>query len=99
VVEASDAWKTDNSRTRRGPRLHGSTDRCISNRGMDSLRVVVIDAEKPSQVVFVPDDYAIEQLSANASDGSLSGSVLPRASQRRPLRIYPETLDRARDRG
>lgn len=43
VVETSDAWKTDNSRTRRGPRFHGATDRCIADRGMDSLRVVVID--------------------------------------------------------
>jgi hypothetical protein len=68
---------------------------------MDSLRVVGIGvfAEQPSQVVFVQDDYVIEQFSANASDDSLSGSVLPRASERRPLRIYPETLDRARDCG
>ena len=99
MVETSDAWRADNSRARRGPEFHGSTDRCISNRGMDSLRGVVIDvfAEQPSQVVFVQDDYVTQQLSANASDDSLSGSVLPWASEGRPLRIYPETLNRARD--
>ena len=68
---------------------------------MDSLRVVVIDVftEQPSWVVFVQDDYVIKQLSADASDDSLSGSVLPWASERRPLRIYLETLDRACDCG
>ena len=101
VVETPDARKTDDSRTRRGPGFHGSTDRCISNRGMDSLRVVVIDvfAEQPSQVVFVQDDYVIEQLSANASDDSLSGSVLPWASEAPSASDRPETLDRARTAG
>jgi len=60
---------------------------------MDSLRVVVIDefAEQPSVVFFVQGDYVIEQLSANASDDSLSGSALPWASEGRRFRIDLET--------
>jgi hypothetical protein len=43
VVETSDTRESDDFRTFRRPRFDGPTDRCISNRGMDSLVVVVVD--------------------------------------------------------
>lgn len=63
---------------------------------MDSLRVGVIDvhAERPSEMVFVEDDHVIQSLAANASDNTLRGSVLPRASKRCALRVDLEVLDR-----
>lgn len=44
-------------------------------------------------MVFVRDDHVVDEFSLARSNPTLSRSVLPRASERRALRPYSETLD------
>ena len=101
MVETSDTRESDDFRTVRRTGIHGTGDRSVLKRSVDALVVVVVDVftEQPPQVIFVQDNYVIEQFPAKAADKSLGRSVLPRASEGRPLWTCLEALDRARDCG
>jgi hypothetical protein len=43
MVKAADARISEDLGSIGEPRFHGSADRCIADRGMDSLRVVIVD--------------------------------------------------------
>jgi hypothetical protein len=71
VVKATDSRQTDNSRTRSGPRFHGATDRCIANRGVDSLRVVVVQFEhRLLSMTSEEDDDAMEEQHCETDQGA-----------------------------
>ena len=50
-------------------------------------------------MVFVEDDYVVEQLASDATYDALGISVLPWAAEGCALRVYSEALDRARNCG
>jgi hypothetical protein len=66
---------------------------------VDALGVEVIDVftEQPSQVQLVQHHDMIEELPTNGADEPPGHPVLPRALERRSLRVETETLDRSSD--
>jgi hypothetical protein len=84
VMKTSDPRQTSDLGSIRGAMPYSAAFRGIADRGMNALRVEVLDVlpEESSQMVVVEDDHVIEQLSPDASDETLSRSVLPRTSER-----------------
>jgi hypothetical protein len=88
MVKSSDARKAADPGAIRGPGIDGSPGRRITKRGMDALRVVVLDVlpKQASQMVLVEHDHMIEQLPPNAADEALRRPVLPGAAECRSVR-------------
>jgi hypothetical protein len=81
--------------------LDGAAVGRIADRGVDALRVVVLDefAEQSSQVVFTEDHHMVEKLSMSRSHEAFRGPVLPRTLDRGALRMDSEARERSRDLG
>src|SRR5215468_3628710 len=79
VVKASDTTRADDAGAERGPDLGGSTGRRITDRRVNTLRVVVRDVfpKQSSQVLFGQYHDVIEQLSMNRTHEALGRPVLP----------------------
>ena len=73
--------------------------RGVPERGVDTLRVVVLDvlAEQPSQVIFAQHDHVIEKFAPNRSHEAFRCPILPGTLERRSLRMDSESRDRAGD--
>ncbi len=71
----------------------------IADRGVDSLRVVVVDvlAQQASQVVLAEHDDVVQKLPTYTSDEALGRSVLPWALERRALGSDAQSLGGLRD--
>jgi hypothetical protein len=95
VVKASHAGQSSYLGSLRGLFLGSAAFRSVPNRGMDALRVVVLDllAEQPSQVVFGQHDHVIEKFATNRSHRALSSPILPGTLERRSLRIDSKSRD------
>ncbi len=71
----------------------------IADRGVDSLRVVVVDvlAQQASQGVLAEHDDVVQKLPTYTSDEALGRSVLPGALERRVLGSDAQSLGGLRD--
>jgi hypothetical protein len=95
VVKASHPRQTDDLGLVGGSFLDRAAFGSVANRGVDALRVVVLDVlpEQASQMVLAQDDYVIEQLSPNASNKALGSSVLPGTLESCSSGVDPEIPD------
>ncbi len=73
-----------------------SASRRIVERGVDALRVVVVDVllQEAPQVTFAENDHVIEKLPPDAADEALRRPVLPGTAERCALGLDAEACDR-----
>ncbi len=96
MVKPTDARECDDRGPVRRLRFDRSPRGRIAERGMDALRVVVLDVllKEASQVTFAKHHNVIEKLPADAADEALRRPVLPGTSIRRALGVDAEVCDR-----
>lgn len=84
VVKPSDPARADNPGTVRRSDLGVSAFRGIADRGVDPLRVVVLDVlpDKTSQVLLVQNEHVIEKLARRTSPASRTRTTISVSSRR-----------------
>ena len=98
-MKTADAAQPEDPSRSRWLRLERSYFRCVGDRGVDALRVVVRDvfAKQPSQVVLTQNHDMIEQLSTNGAHEALGRPVLPGAPECRSSGLDSESRNRGGD--
>jgi len=98
MMQTAEPWHRYNPATHNTGVTHCFTirGRFLRQRKMRAIRVVITDVfiQQAFQMAFIHNDHMVEQIAAAIADPALGDTVLPRASEARPLGLDTEALYR-----